>query len=76
MRETVDLVLEAKYILTMNHRRNLIIDGAVAVDGDKIIDVGRRDEIEKRFRGEETLSYDKAAILPGFIDAHTHNSQT
>jgi len=76
MGEIVDLLLKAKYILTMNRDRNLIIDGAVAVDGDRIVDVGRRDEVEKRFRGEEVLSYDKAAILPGFIDAHTHNSQT
>ena len=76
MGEIVDLILEAKYVLTMSHGENLIIDGAVAVNGDRIIDVGRRDEVKKRFRGEEVLSYDKAAILPGFIDAHAHNSQT
>ena len=49
MGEIVDLILEAKYVLTMSRGKNLIIDGAVAVNGDRIIDVGKRDEIRKRF---------------------------
>ena len=57
MGEIVDLILEAKYVLTMSRGKNLIIKGAVAVNGDRIIDVGRRDEVRKRFRGEEVRGF-------------------
>jgi 5-methylthioadenosine/S-adenosylhomocysteine deaminase len=43
-----------------------IPEGAVAVDGDRIAAVGTRDELGE---GEP---FDGAAILPGFVNAHSH----
>ncbi|RLG73203.1 MAG: hypothetical protein DRO23_09385 [Thermoprotei archaeon] len=75
-RELVDLVVRAKYVFTMNPRREIITDGAIAICRDRIVSVGKKSEVEGRYRGEKVLDYGRAAALPGFVDAHTHNAQT
>ncbi len=47
---------------------------ALAVRGGKIISVGDRKTIEELHRGSATRSVDLAgkALLPGFLDAHSH----
>lgn len=46
---------------------------AVAIDGDSIVAVGRRDEVLARAgAGAEITDYAGAAIVPGFVDAHHH----
>ncbi|MFZ6747535.1 amidohydrolase [Undibacterium sp. Ren11W] len=47
---------------------------AVAVNGGKIVAVGKRAEIEKAQRGTKTKMVDLAGktMLPGFVDGHSH----
>jgi predicted amidohydrolase YtcJ len=47
---------------------------ALAVKGGKIVAVGSRAAVEKAHKGANTLVVDLAgkALLPGFIDAHSH----
>ena len=49
-----------------------IEDGAVAVDGSKILVVGPRSEIISRFPGARISDFGQAAILPGLVNAHSH----
>jgi aminodeoxyfutalosine deaminase len=44
-------------------------DGAIALDGDRILAVGPRTEIEARFGAGERLD---AVILPALVNAHLH----
>jgi len=46
--------------------------GAVAVRGDTILAVGPEASLRKGFRAAETLDAEGGAVLPGFVDAHTH----
>jgi predicted amidohydrolase YtcJ len=50
---------------------------AVAVRGGRIVGVGSRDEVMKRFRGPSTQVSDLGGrtLVPGFIDGHGHMSQ-
>jgi imidazolonepropionase-like amidohydrolase len=41
--------------------------GAVAVEGDKIVAVGRRDEISARFPQAPATDFCTSAILPGLV---------
>jgi 5-methylthioadenosine/S-adenosylhomocysteine deaminase len=50
----------------------LIENGAVAFEGSHIIAVGPRTEIVSRFPGADTEDFGHAAILPGFVNAHSH----
>jgi imidazolonepropionase len=51
-----------------------IEDGCVIIEGGKITAAGRTGEIEKRLRGfkGEVIDADGKAVLPGFVDSHTH----
>jgi cytosine/adenosine deaminase-related metal-dependent hydrolase len=50
----------------------LIEDGAVAVDSSTIVAVGSRRDIVSRFPDSQTRDFGEAAILPGFVNAHSH----
>ncbi|HEX8088747.1 MAG TPA: amidohydrolase family protein [Blastocatellia bacterium] len=51
-----------------------IASGAVAVEKDRIVFVGAEAEIESlaEFRESERADFGCAAILPGFVNAHSH----
>ncbi|MFL6374512.1 MAG: amidohydrolase family protein [Pyrinomonadaceae bacterium] len=46
--------------------------GAVVVDGDKIVSVGPRDELIAAHSDADLTDFRDAAILPGFINCHSH----
>lgn len=50
----------------------VITDGAVAVDGDAIVDVGPRTDIEARFTSTVRIDARGQIVLPGLINTHTH----
>ena len=66
------LLVKGSVIVTMDSARRVIEDGAVAIDGDRIIAVGRSDEVRKGFKADEVIDAPKSIILPGLICAHTH----
>jgi 5-methylthioadenosine/S-adenosylhomocysteine deaminase len=70
--EPADWLLTARYILPMDATRRVIEDGAVAVRADRILAVGPRAEIEKRFTARKRLDAGDALIAPGLINTHTH----
>src|ERR1043166_7798830 len=47
-------------------------DGAVAVEGARVVGVGARAEVAARFPEAELEDFGEAAILPGFVNCHTH----
>jgi 5-methylthioadenosine/S-adenosylhomocysteine deaminase len=49
-----------------------IADGAVAVDGDRIVGVGARDAMLAQFPSASTRDFGEAAVLPGLVNCHTH----
>ncbi|HYJ47273.1 MAG TPA: amidohydrolase family protein [Pyrinomonadaceae bacterium] len=46
--------------------------GAVAVEGPRIVGVGEREEFAARFPEAEVRDFGEAAILPGFVNTHSH----
>ena len=49
-----------------------IVNGAVAIDGDKIASVGTLDELQCQFPNSSITDHGEAAILPGFVNCHSH----
>jgi 5-methylthioadenosine/S-adenosylhomocysteine deaminase len=70
--ETADAIYTARYVVTMNARRDLIDDGAVAVRGQRILGVGKRADIEKQFQARVHINRPEAILMPGLINTHTH----
>ncbi|MEO7673424.1 MAG: amidohydrolase family protein [Pyrinomonadaceae bacterium] len=63
-------ILSADYVLPISAEP--IADGAVAVEGSEIFSVGMRDEIIRQFPNASHEKFGKAAILPGFVNCHSH----
>jgi len=66
-----DLVVTAASLYSPGLGR--IRHGAVAVAGDRIVDVGPASEVlERAPAGARRMEFDGGTILPGFIDSHVH----
>jgi 5-methylthioadenosine/S-adenosylhomocysteine deaminase len=70
----VDIVVTGGTVVTMAGPN--IDDGAVAIDKGDIVAVGKSADIAKRFAGTDTIRARGSAILPGFVNAHTHVPMT
>jgi 5-methylthioadenosine/S-adenosylhomocysteine deaminase len=62
------------FLLTMTGEGvGSIVNGAVALEGQDIVAVGKTDEIIKEYSGAENVIDAKGkAVLPGFVDGHIH----
>jgi 5-methylthioadenosine/S-adenosylhomocysteine deaminase len=72
MKEFVDILIKNGIIVTVNQKDEIIVDGAIAIKGNKIIAVGKSSDIEKDFKSDILIDAKNKAVLPGFINAHTH----
>jgi 5-methylthioadenosine/S-adenosylhomocysteine deaminase len=70
--EPADAIWSARYVLTMAPQRRVIENGAVAVRGDRIVGVGSKAEIDRRFQPKQRLDRPDALLAPGLINTHTH----
>jgi 5-methylthioadenosine/S-adenosylhomocysteine deaminase len=70
--EPADVIWSARYVLTMASQRRVIENGAVAVRGDRIVGVGTKAEIDRRFQPKQRLDRPDALLAPGLINTHTH----
>lgn len=63
-------IYSAEYLFPMSSE--MIVDGAVAIEDDEIIDVGREEDLLKRYPDAEHEHFPHHVIMPGLINAHTH----
>ncbi|KJU81747.1 N-ethylammeline chlorohydrolase [Candidatus Magnetobacterium bavaricum] len=68
----VDYIIHGDYLLTMIDGYDPIVDGAIAVIGNKIIDVGTYTVISQRYRPSRRLGGAGKVVFPGLINTHTH----
>jgi 5-methylthioadenosine/S-adenosylhomocysteine deaminase len=67
-----DLLVEGDWVLTMDAARTMLRDGAVAVEGDRIVEVGAAADLAARWPGARRLGGAGRLVLPGLINAHQH----
>ena len=67
------MIIRARIVVTMHGAP--IENGAVALSGNRIVDVGRFDDIKTRNAGN-TVDLGEQALLPGLINAHCHLDYT
>jgi len=60
----------------MDHERTVYNHGTVAIEDGLIVDVGSSTELAKRHKAEKTIDATNMAVLPGFVNTHTHLFQT
>jgi len=63
-------IIAAGYVLPIS--KDPIRNGALAIDRDRIAAVGTLDEVRRTFPDAEVTDHGNAAILPGFVNCHSH----
>ena len=64
------MLLRADYVLPISS--DPIFDGAVVVQDGIIKDVGKTNDIVRRYKDEEVKNLGCSVLLPGLVDLHTH----
>jgi 5-methylthioadenosine/S-adenosylhomocysteine deaminase len=67
-----DLLISGATIITMNPERHVLGDAALAVRGDRIVAIGKRDALTGAVRAKRTIDAGRFVVTPGFIDGHIH----
>ena len=75
-RSVADVLVLGGIVVTMDQRRSILSDGALAICGDSIAALGPRPEIVDAYRAPTTLDATGCLVIPGLIDAHTHIPMT
>jgi 5-methylthioadenosine/S-adenosylhomocysteine deaminase len=76
MPQTIDTLFINALVLTMDADLSQYSPGAVAVQGDSILAVGREADLKKEFSARETIDCRGRVLMPGLINAHTHVPMT
>ncbi len=76
--EAVDLVVSAKWVVPVVPADTVLEDHSVAVHGGKIVALGPTAEVLARYapRTHSDMRSGNHALIPGFVNAHTHSPMT
>jgi 5-methylthioadenosine/S-adenosylhomocysteine deaminase len=73
---SVDLIVRGGTVVTMDDKRSVIEDGAIAVKDGRIVAVGKTAEIDGKYSARETIDARGKVVVPGLINGHTHIPMT
>lgn len=72
------ILIKETTIVTQNAERQIIKNGAILIDGKKIVDLGSTNKLEKKYAKakKRIISGKNQVVIPGLINAHTHAAMT
>ncbi len=70
------IIIRNGTVVTMNDDADVVFDGTVVLDGDRITDVGKTSDVLARQTAEGARIIDAGgkAVLPGLVDLHYHTA--
>jgi 5-methylthioadenosine/S-adenosylhomocysteine deaminase len=68
----VDLIVTGGTLVTMDGKRRVIENGAIAIRDGLIAAISARADIESRHHARRTIDATGALVLPGLINGHAH----
>jgi len=74
--ERIDLAISGGTALILDDADTVIADALVAIRRGRIVEVGPRRRMERRYRARRTIRAEGQLVLPGLINAHTHVAMT
>jgi cytosine/adenosine deaminase-related metal-dependent hydrolase len=67
-----DVLVSGATIITMDAERRVIADGALAIAGEVIVALGKREALAREVSARQTIEASRFVVTPGFIDGHIH----
>jgi len=68
----IDHLIVNGTVVTVNASRDVIDQGAVAIEGTDIVGVGPTDELADRYDASNVRDVSGSYVVPGFINTHVH----
>ncbi len=68
----VDILILNGAVVSMDPARTVLYDGALAIDGGRIVAIGPTDDLLDSYAGRKVIDARQKAVLPGLIDTHHH----
>src|SRR5438045_7808742 len=62
-------------IITMNPQREIINNGTLAIQGNRIVAIDKTSVLLERYKDDEVIDVGGKLIIPGLIDTHVHLAQ-
>ena len=67
------MLLTSRYVIPVSESYGTYIEyGGVRVEGDRSVEVGKAADLMASHPDEQVRDFGMAAIMPGFVDCHTH----
>ena len=71
---TGSILIKNGYILTLNPQRQILRDGAIYIENEKIVEVGKTEDL-RAHKAERVIDATNKIVIPGLIDTHVHLAQ-
>lgn len=72
MKQT-DILIQHGMVVTMDPDGTVLEDGALAITGSSIVDIGSSSEINRRWKAGRIIDAGGRIVMPGLINAHVHS---
>lgn len=70
--QQIDLLIHARWLITCEDNNRVLENHSIAINDGMILAILPKEEAIKQYKPNETRHLDKHALLPGFINSHTH----
>lgn len=72
-RSACDYLITAKYVVPIRPHGVVLEDHALVIVDDVIAAIGLTSELQQRWQPKERIDRPQSVLMPGFVNAHTHN---
>lgn len=76
MPQPIDTLIQNAHVVTFDAAGASVPDGAIAIDGGRIVDVGPTSDVAGRWEPRTRVFASGQIAMPGLTDAHMHTAQT
>ncbi len=74
--QTIDQILQPKWMIPVDPARSVFTGYGVAIDKGQIIAVEPVEKLATQYQPKQRLALQDHALMPGFVNAHTHAAMT
>ena len=72
----IDLLIDARWVITVNNQNDVLTDHSVAIDKGRIIDILPSSVAQDRYLAKTHQKLGDKVLMPGLINCHTHSAMS
>jgi len=70
--ELASILIKNGFVVTMDERNRMLTNGAVYIEGAKIVHVGSTQELESTYKADDEIDATNSVVMPGLVNSHVH----